>query len=134
MTYAGLYILMEPVAGGLLAPLLLAATAYSNHLTKTYGSTANYIAGALFVASWIGQFIGHGVFEGRAPALLDNLVQAVFLAPFFVWMEVLFYFGYRPGLRARLDKAVSAEVEKYQKSKANGNGNTYGPASNGKAH
>jgi uncharacterized membrane protein YGL010W len=29
----------------------------------------------LQVGSWIIQFIGHGVFEGRAPALLDNLGQ-----------------------------------------------------------
>jgi len=66
----------------------LSATAYANHLTATYGMTANYIALGIFTASWIAQFIGHGVFEGRAPALLDNLVQALFLAPFFVWMEV----------------------------------------------
>lgn len=30
---------------------------------------------ALNVASWIAQFIGHGVFEGRAPALFTNLTQ-----------------------------------------------------------
>ena len=132
LVYAGLYILMEPVAGGLLAPLLIAGTAYSNYLTKTYGSTANYVAGALFVASWIAQFVGHGVFEGRAPALLDNLMQALFLAPFFVWMEILFFLGYRPELKARLDKAVSAEVEKYQQSKRQGEPN--GTPVNGKAH
>lgn len=108
---------MEPVAGGLLAPLLLGGTAYSNHLTHTYGSTANYWALGLFVTSWIAQFVGHGVFEGRAPALFDNLVQAFFLAPFFVWMEILFYFGYRPELKSRIDKAVSQEVEKFRKNK-----------------
>lgn len=108
---------MEPVAGGLLAPLLLGGTAYSNHLTHTYGSTANYGALALFVISWIAQFVGHGVFEGRAPALFDNLVQAFFLAPFFVWMEILFYFGYRPELKSRIDKAVSQEVEKFRRNK-----------------
>lgn len=32
--YSALYILMEPVAGGMLAPLLLAGTAYANHLTS----------------------------------------------------------------------------------------------------
>lgn len=57
------------------------------------------------------------MFEGRAPALLDNLVQALFLAPFFVWMEVLFWFGYRPELKARLDRAVEREIEKYRSSK-----------------
>ena len=123
---------MEPVAGGLLAPLLLGGTAYSNYLTKTYGSTANNIAGALFIFSWLAQFVGHGVFEGRAPAILDNLVQALFLAPFFVWMEILFFFGYRPELKSRLDKAVKAEVTKYQESKKNGKAK--GDLTNGKAH
>jgi uncharacterized membrane protein YGL010W len=41
----------------------------------------------LQVAGWVAQFVGHGVFEGRAPALLDNLVQAFFMAPIFVIME-----------------------------------------------
>ena len=111
---------MEPVAGALLAPLLLGATAYANHLTSTYGATANYWALGVHIASWLAQFIGHGVYEGRKPALLDNLVQAVFLAPFFVWMEVLFFFGYRPELKGRLDEAVEREVAKYKASRATG--------------
>lgn len=37
---------------------------------------------------WVAQFVGHGVFEGRAPALLDNLFQAFFMAPVFVLLEV----------------------------------------------
>lgn len=122
--YATLYILMEPVAGGLLAPILLGSTAYANRLTANHGATANYVALALFVTSWVAQFIGHGAFEGRAPALLDNLVQALFLAPFFVWMEILFYLGYRPELKGRLAKAVEREIEKFHKLKTQGNGTT----------
>ena len=124
---------MEPVAGGLLAPLLLAGTAFSNYLTTTHGATANYWALGIFLISWIAQFVGHGVFEGRAPALLDNLVQALFLAPFFVWMEVLFFLGYRPELKSRVDKAVENEVEKFRKSKAQGNGIAKIASTNGKA-
>ena len=108
---------MEPVAGGVLAPLLFAGTAYSKHLTDSYGAIANYWALGLFTASWIAQFAGHAFFEGRAPALLDNLIQALILAPFFVWMEILFFFGYRPELKARVASAVEREVEKLQKSK-----------------
>lgn len=119
MVYASLYILMEPVAGGMLAPLLLSGTAWANHLTYTYGMKANYIALAVHVFSWLAQFVGHGIFEGRAPALLDNLVQAVFLAPFFVWFEVLFACGYRPELKARLDKSVEGEIAKVKTSKMN---------------
>lgn len=108
--------LMEPIAGTLLAPFLLGGVAFSNYLTSTYGRTANYWALAIHVASWIAQFVGHGIFEGRAPALLDNLIQAVFLAPFFVWMEVLFFFGYRPDLRRRLDDAVGIEIARIKKA------------------
>lgn len=118
LLYSILYILLEPVAGGVLAPILLTATAYANHLTSTYGAEANYWALGVHTASWIAQFVGHGVFEGRAPALLDNLVQAVFLAPLFVWLEILFTMGYRPGLKSRLDKAVEADIAKFRMSKA----------------
>jgi len=50
------------------------------------------IALFLNVASWIAQFIGHGVFEGRKPTLLDNLFQALLLAPFFCMGRNIVYF------------------------------------------
>jgi len=119
--YATLYVLMEPVAGGLLAPLIMAGTAAGYYLIDTYGATANYIALGTFTCAWIAQFIGHGKFEGRAPALLDNLVQALFLAPFFVWFEVLFFFGYRPELKKRMNNAVEQEIKKFRNSKGRAN-------------
>jgi len=115
--YTFLYILMEPVAGLMLAPIILGGTAYSNLLFDRYGSRANYAAIAVHIFSWVAQFIGHGAFEGRAPALLDNLVQALFLAPFFVWFEILFFLGYRPELKSRLDKAVKQEVKNFNADK-----------------
>lgn len=118
---------MEPVAGGMLAPLLIGATAFGNYLTSTYGSAANTWAGAVHIVCWIAQFIGHGKFEGRAPALLDNLVQALFLAPFFVWFEILFSLGYRPDLQRRVHKAVEEEVQKFRDEKRKtGNGTANG--------
>ncbi|KAF2859137.1 DUF962-domain-containing protein [Piedraia hortae CBS 480.64] len=117
LLYSLLYMLMEPFAGALLAPLLMGGTAVSNHLTSTYGMKANKIALTVHIVCWIAQFIGHGVYEGRAPALLDNLVQAIFLAPFFVWLEILFFFGYRPELKSRLDKAVQSDIAKWKSEK-----------------
>lgn len=108
---------MEPVAGGMVAPLIIGATAYANHLTSTYGATANRWAGAINIVCWIAQFIGHGKFEGRAPALVDNIVQAVFLAPFFVWFEILFALGYRPELKRRIDQAIEQDIQKFNKAK-----------------
>lgn len=75
----------------------------------------NYWAGGIHIVSWLAQFVGHGKFEGRAPALLDNLVQALLLAPLFVWMEILFFFGYRPELKARMEKGVEVEIAKFRK-------------------
>lgn len=122
---------MEPVAGALLAPILVAATTYSNHLTSTYGATTNKWAGGVFLVSWVAQFIGHGKFEGRAPALLDNIAQALLLAPFFVFFEILFALGYRPELKKRIEKGVEEDIRKFKEKKGqaiNGNANGVKPS------
>jgi uncharacterized membrane protein YGL010W len=74
------------VAGGLCAPFLLLLCYFAN-VFSVHPHAISWSIG-LHVASWIFQFIGHGVFEKRAPALLDSLSQALTLAPFFVWLEV----------------------------------------------
>jgi len=54
----------------------------------------------LFVGGWALQLWGH-VYEGRKPALVDNLFQ-IFVAPIFLAAEVCFALGYKP----RLHEAV----------------------------
>ena len=67
----------------------------------------------LFVGGWILQLVGH-VFEGRRPALADNLFQ-IFVAPIFLAAEVFFALGYKPQLhqkvqqKAQLSRAQSAD-------------------------
>jgi uncharacterized membrane protein YGL010W len=56
--------------------------------------------GALFVGGWILQLVGHA-FEGRRPALVDNLFQ-IFVAPVFLCAEIFFALGYK----GRLQEAV----------------------------
>lgn len=51
---------------------------------------------ALFAGGWILQLVGHA-FEGRKPALADNLFQ-IFVAPIFLCAEMFFALGYKPGL------------------------------------
>lgn len=55
---------------------------------------------ALFIGGWILQLVGHA-FEGRRPALVDNVFQ-IFVAPIFLAAEVFFALGYKPELRQRL--------------------------------
>ncbi|KAK4142138.1 uncharacterized protein C8A04DRAFT_13481 [Dichotomopilus funicola] len=118
LTWGGLYLLLEPVAGGVLALICVASAAGTNCLRVHDPVGTNQICIALQVVSWTAQFIGHGKFEGRAPALLDNLFQAIFLAPLFVWLELLFIAGYRPELKNRVDKAVRIEIAKFREQKA----------------
>ena len=58
--------------------------------------------GILFVGGWILQLVGH-VFEGRKPALVDNLFQ-IFMAPIFLAAEVFFSLGYKPKLHAEVQR------------------------------
>ena len=59
------------------------------------GSSAAWFV-ILFVAGWALQLWGHA-FEGRKPALVDNIFQ-IFVAPIFLAAEVFFALGYKPAL------------------------------------
>jgi len=56
------------------APIILGMAYNATEFMKTYPGH-NYLAGIVHVGSWIVQFIGHGVFEKRSPALKDNIAQ-----------------------------------------------------------
>ena len=56
----------------------------------------------LFVGGWALQLWGH-VYEGRKPALVDNLFQ-VFVAPIFLAAEVFFALGYKPALHEAVQR------------------------------
>ena len=56
----------------------------------------------LFVGGWALQLWGH-VFEGRKPALVDNLFQ-VFGAPIFLAAEAFFALGYKPRLHEEVQR------------------------------
>ncbi|AEO65358.1 uncharacterized protein THITE_2149855 [Thermothielavioides terrestris NRRL 8126] len=124
LTWGGLYLLLEPVAGGALALICLGAAAGTNYLRLQDPAGTTRVAVAVHIVCWLLQFIGHGKFEGRAPALLDNLFQAIFLAPLFVWLELLFALGYRPELQKRVNKAVELEIAKFRERKAKKAGKT----------
>ena len=55
------------------------------------------------------QFVGHGVFEKRAPALVSNFFFGT-IAPFFVIFEVMVFFGYKRELMERIQKMVDEDI------------------------
>lgn len=112
--YALFYVSLDRKAGSLAAFLCLACWIGSNALAQKLGFSFGWkvVLVSQFVC-WTGQFIGHGVFEGRSPALLDNLFQAFIMAPFFVLLEVLqILFDYEPypGFRKRVQAKVKANI------------------------
>ncbi|KXZ41991.1 hypothetical protein GPECTOR_228g508 [Gonium pectorale] len=110
--YSAFYILLDLFAGASWAALVGVPLAWS---ATAFGASgvAHAWAWALGVQvlGWYLQIHpGHAVLEKRKPALLDSLVQAFALAPLFVWFELLFLLGYRPGLRAELGVRVRERV------------------------
>jgi len=67
-----------------------------------FGSTTAWTVFAIFfVGGWAFQLVGH-VWEGRRPALADNLFQA-FIGPMFIMAEVLMALGLKQDLKAAID-------------------------------
>ena len=109
---------------GLAGPLssVMAAGGYflANHIKHQHGDAAFNYALGVHVVCWLAQFYGHGVHEGNSPALLDNLFQAIFTAPLFVVMEILFIFGYKRSFRDRVQKEVDEKRAKWAADKLAG--------------
>jgi len=63
-------------------------------------------SGAFFIGGWIFQLVGH-VFEGRKPALADNLFQIV-VAPIFLVAEVFFALGLKHEVRKKIEERLAS--------------------------
>ncbi|CAO3683544.1 unnamed protein product [Umbelopsis ramanniana] len=111
------YLFLDPATALLYAPVLYGMSYYATYLHRT-NPEANNIALGLHIVSWILQFIGHGVAEKRSPKLLDNLIQALVLAPFFVFFEILFTLGYRPKLHKEMMIEVNKDVAAFKAKRA----------------
>lgn len=117
MLFAGAVVLYYFFLDVPLALAMLAVTGvlvWAGHQIAELGTMQGWIWFALlFVGGWILQLVGHG-FEGRRPALADNLFQ-IFVAPIFLAAEAFFALGYKPELhrrinaKAQLSRAQSAE-------------------------
>jgi len=121
LIYAVCYVVMEPFAGLIGAILVSILCITAAKLVGTGATVGGHdilnVAIAIHVTAWILQFIGHGLFEGRAPALIDSWDQALLTAPLFVLMEILFFFGYRKEFYAKIMQEVESNISAFQQSK-----------------
>ncbi|KAG6582850.1 uncharacterized protein IUM83_17361 [Phytophthora cinnamomi] len=115
------YVALDALAGSLGAAIVAGCFLGANYFVaegaQALGVHSLHAALAIHATAWILQFIGHGVFERRKPALFDSLDQALITAPMFVLLEILFPLGYRPELYQRVTKQVRINVKNFQACK-----------------
>lgn len=108
------YIIAVPVVG-LIALIIYSLLLYFAEQIGAIGSsTALTVFAVFFVLGWIIQFWGHA-YEGRRPALFDNLLQ-IFMAPSFLVAEILFSLGLEKGLKAEIEQRMPRYFAADQKS------------------
>jgi len=101
-----LYYLTLDLALGAAMALVLAVLVWAAERIVAMGSVAAWLAfGVLFAGGWMLQLLGH-LYEGRRPALVDNLFQ-IFVAPIFLCAEVFFALGYKPALHAAVQERAA---------------------------
>ncbi|KNC78072.1 hypothetical protein SARC_09480 [Sphaeroforma arctica JP610] len=126
--YCIYYLVLDPAGGMVAAALVGFCYTTAQMFTQGYwetvirpeipidfvqGLSAGQAALVLHVTAWLFQFWGHGIHEGRAPALTKNPAQAFLMAPYFVLLEVLSIFGYQAELHERVHKKVIANIAQF---------------------
>jgi uncharacterized membrane protein YGL010W len=101
---ADYFMLDVPLA--LATTLVTVALLYAARLAAGTGIASGWIwFGVFFVGGWVFQLVGH-VFEGRRPALSDNLFQ-IFIAPIFLVAEVFFALGLKRDVRKKIEEKLA---------------------------
>jgi uncharacterized membrane protein YGL010W len=95
------YLLDVPLAIAMTA-FIVPVTYFAEWVARMPWQTGLAAFLATFVGGWALQLVGH-VFEGRRPALADNLFQ-IFVAPIFLIAETAFALGLRRDMRQAVEK------------------------------
>ncbi len=101
--YSGYHFTLDSMVGGLaimrhvlmlqllVKPLSAASNEYEHH--RLYAVAAIGVAG-------LAQVVGHRIFEKKFPAF--RAFEAAVTTPFYLWLSVLFWCGYKPALAKRI--------------------------------
>lgn len=106
------YIVAAPLVGTIAAFLYGLLLFYAEAIGSLGFPLALQAFAVFFIGGWAIQFGGH-IYEGRKPALFDNIMQ-IFMAPSFLIAELLFKIKLEQGLKAEID----SRIHKYEKSEA----------------
>jgi uncharacterized membrane protein YGL010W len=98
------WIALDAAIGLAMAVVIVPMLIVAEWIARTQGATTAWILFVLcFVGGWMFQIAGH-VWEGRRPALVDNVFQA-FIGPMFIMAEVLIALGLKHELKAVVEQS-----------------------------
>ena len=97
------------------APLYWLANQFAESPATT-SSKLWWAFGAFVFGFYVQIHAGHYVFEKRKPALMDGFAEAMLSAPLFVWLEVIFFFGFRKDLRETVERKARVLIASYEKA------------------
>ena len=103
------WIVSQPVIGVATGIFFLPFIWFAGWIAAQGAAATWAVFAVAFVGGWIVQLVGHA-FEGRKPALLDNILQ-IFIAPVFLMAEIFFALG----LLRPLHDAVEARWPAYSR-------------------
>ena len=120
--YLALYYMMDAFAAVIMTLCIalwyLLASMYVYYVQPQPVGTG--VAVGIHVVAWVFQFLGHGVWEKRKPALFDSLIQAFLMAPFFVLLEVLFSCGYNRKLQKQIEDRAQYFIAGFEENQLDG--------------
>lgn len=102
------YFTLDITLASIMTVISLPIVALCDNLSKLPLTESLTIFLVVKIVGWIIQLLGH-YFEGRRPALVDNLVQAL-MAPLFLIAEIMFFLG----IRKDFEEIVKKKVSEYQ--------------------
>jgi len=96
------------------APLFVPMLVAAEWVASQGLATALWTFGVGFIGGWVLQLLGHA-WEGRRPALVDNLMQ-IFVAPLFLIVEVAQMLGLRHDLGRAVAERIPAHLPQRKRS------------------
>ena len=107
-----LWTVLDRPIGLAMALFMIPSMALAEWIAATQTTATVWIVFAvLFVGGWALQLWGH-VYEGRRPALISNLFQAL-IGPMFLVAEVFFMLGLRRDLKDRVEQVIRETWPEY---------------------
>src|SRR5688572_18195155 len=104
------WIALDPPLGLATTLVFVPFVALAESLALHSSALAWSVFALCFVGGWIVQLVGHA-FEGRRPALFDNLLQ-ILIAPLFLVAEIAFALGLCKPLHASVEQLWPAYASK----------------------